>query len=222
MSSKKVSHEALSADSMPVNGPASETNLDAFGESAPPSSVTTDFDLDAFRASEAPVAAPVDAGIDAVRVEKPRKLEFVFIHPEWRDYVYIIPGDFKSRREAHLVLPKIAAAFPNICRRVLVVAYCTEAGNYYLWPVPQEDTTGRVNEYNKSAMRQIVKAAGRWCQFEANMENQTYNLYEATDQREAPGWPPEGLPFLIKKAFEDRIITTSDHPVLTRLRGRRV
>jgi hypothetical protein len=222
MSHRKVLHtDNPTADSAAVNGPI-PPDLSAFHAPAAIPAVTADFDLDAFRADPGPIANPVESGVDAVRVDKPRKMEFVFIHPDWREYIWIIQGDFKRRRDAHLVLPAVAKGMTNICRRVLVVPYCADDGNYYLWPIPQEDPTGRINEYNKSAMRQVARAAGKWCQFEANLGNQTYNLYEAIVQREAPSWPPGGLNFLIHKAFEDRIVTAKDHPLFTQLRGRQI
>lgn len=224
MSKDKIAQKEPS--SQPINGPASDLELVRFSAKDPAEpttgSVTTDFDLEMFRAEPGPVAIPVEGGIDAVRVVKPPKMEFIFIHPTWREYIWMILPDFKRRREAHLVLPAIAKSLPNICRRVLLVPYCSDDGNYYLWYIPQEDATGRINEYNKSAMRQLERAADKWCQFEANMGNQTYNVYEAIQQREAPSWPPQGLDFLIRKAFEDRIITTKDHPLLGQLRGRQI
>jgi hypothetical protein len=181
-----------------------------------------DFDLDSFRASPTPLTAPVDGGVAAVRVRKPRGTDYVFVHPEWRELIWIIPEDFKRRREAHLVLPMVAASHLDICRKVLLVPYCGDDSNYYFWPVPQEDATGRINDYNKSAMQQIARSVGRWSQFVANLGNQSYTLFEMVDQREAPSWPAGGVKFLIKKAFEDRIISAKDHPLFRQLRGRKV
>jgi hypothetical protein len=205
-----------------VNGPVLNSEIEVLPASPPVPTVTEDFDLEAFRASPAPLVVAVDSGISAVRVRKPRGIDFVFVHPEWRMFAWIIPEDFKHRREAHLVLPSVAANHLDTCRKVLLVPYCGDDNNYYLWPIPQEDATGRINDYNKSAMQQISKAIGKWCQFKANMGNQSYNLFEARDQRDAPTWPPGGVEFLIKKAFEDRIIKTKDHPLLRQLRGRKV
>jgi hypothetical protein len=225
MPKRKVSHSNIpSGDPTPPNGPMPEPDLASFSvrPPAPSPSIEQEFDLNAFRVDPGPIAMPVESSIDAVRVEKPRRMEFVFVHPDWRDYIWIIPGDFKGKWEAHLVAPKIAVAYPQVCRKVLVVPYADVNGNYYLWPIPQEDAAGRINEYNRSAMRRVVQAAGRWCQFEANLGNHTYNLYEAVDQREAPQWPPEGITFLIKKAFEDRLVTTADHPIFRTVCGRKV
>jgi len=223
MPARKITRETtVPTPSTPVNGSVAVPNLEAFQAPAPPTSVAQDFDLDSFRATPGPVAVPVESGVDAVRVEKPRKGDFVYVHPDWRDYLWIILGDFRRKRDAHLVAPNVAAGHLQVCRKVLIVPYCDIDGNYFLWPIPQEDSVGRINEYNKSAMRQVVRAAGKWCQFEANLGNQTYNLYEALEQREAPKWPPEGLPFLIRKAFEDRIMTTPDHPIFQQTQGRKI
>jgi hypothetical protein len=202
MSESKMAHSKISsADSAPVNGPALEPDLTTFSVPAAPPAINQEFDLESFRADPGPVVVPVESGIDAVRVEKPRRMEFVFVHPEWRDYIFVILSDFKKKQEAHLVAPKVAVVYPQICRKVLIVPYADMNNNYFLWPILQEDMSGRINEFNRSAMRRAAQAAGHWCQFEANLGNQTYNLYAAVDPREAPQWPPEELTFLIRKAI---------------------
>lgn len=122
MSKDKIAQKEPS--SQPINGPASDLELVRFSAKDPAEpttgSVTTDFDLEMFRAEPGPVAIPVEGGIDAVRVVKPPKMEFIFIHPTWREYIWMILPDFKRRREAHLVLPAIAKSLPNICRRELL------------------------------------------------------------------------------------------------------
>jgi hypothetical protein len=222
MSAKKVAQEPSAPMPIAVNGASSEPPIDVFTMPAPTSDVTDDFDLDSFRASPEPLVAPVNEGVAAARVRKPRGTDFVFMHPEWRELIWVIPDDFERRREAHLVLPAIAARHLDICRKVLLVPYCSDDNNYYLWPVLQEDASGRINGFNKSAMQQIARSKGRWSQFVANMGNQSYTLYDMTDQREAPTWPAGGIRFLIKTAFEDRIIAAHDHPLFRQLRGRKV
>jgi hypothetical protein len=229
-SQKKVSHvEVASTNPFPVNGPVSASDranpvpdIEVLSVPAPATVVTEDFDLDSFVASTAPVSIPVDSGVSAVRARKPHRLEYVYVHPEWRCLVYVVPEDFKKRREAHLILPAVAVSYPEICRKVLLVPFCADDNNFYLWPISQEDPNGRLNEFSKSAMQQVSRAIGKWCQFEANLGNQSYNLYEAIEQREAPKWPPGGIQFLIKKAFEDRVIAIKDHPLFRQLRGRKV
>ncbi len=233
MSKAKIPHGSVDpspsiAASLPtvaVNGSIQEVTPHFYRQPPPASAILKDFDLDAFRASEGPMATPVDAGVDAVRVEKPRKLEFVFIHAEWRDYLFIIQGDFKSRREAYLVLPRVAVAFPNICRKVLVVPYCTSMGNYYLlagtckktpWDA---STTTTSPPCVKSARR--PPAGGASSKPTWRTRPTTCTKPSMRGMHRAGRW--KGLPFLIKKAFEDRIIAAGDQlPILAQLRGRRV
>src|SRR4030095_14299248 len=73
--------------------------------------------------------------------------------------------------------------------------------------------------FHQSLMSQMARSIGKWCKYEAVMKTRSYNLFEAVDQREEPPWPPEGLPFLIRKAFKDRVIATPDHPVLMKRRS---
>jgi hypothetical protein len=207
-------------DPAPVSDSAPPLDIDALAVPAPVSTVTEDFDVDSFIAPSAPVAIPVDSGVSEVRVRKPGK-EFVYVHPKERADVYIIPEDFKRRQDAHLILPRIAAIYPDVCRHAILVPFCAD-DNFFLWPILQEDQTGRINEFNRSAMAQIVRSIGKWVRFQANMGNQSYSLFEAIEQREAPTWPPGGIKFLIGKAFRDRIVTAKDDPLLQRIRGRKL
>ena len=184
----------------------------------PPSTIGGDFNFAEFRAPATPTFVAVDEGISPVRVKKPDKTTTFYVHETWREYAYLLPGTQKY--EAHLVLPDVAAHFPDLCRRVLLVPYCDSDGNFGIWAINQEDQTGEIHPFSQSAMQQVKRSIGKWCQILANKGNNSYRLFFANDQRKPPNWPSKGFPFLLQKAFEDRIIKTVDHPLLRQLRGR--
>jgi hypothetical protein len=196
-------------------------------EAPPPPASTTeqDFDLEGMFAEAGPTAVSVDpGGISACRVEKPRRGSFFYVHPTWRRYIYIIPGDYEGKREPYWVSASLAetAAFSRFCQKVLVVPYADQNGNFRLWLIPESDPSGRPNKFHTSARVRATQAIGRWCQLEANFANQCYELLEAVNQQEAPTWPVEGLDLLLRKAFEDRIVKSPDHPIWATVKTRKV
>jgi len=200
----------------PVNGAIPEPDPMFAAPPQPESTTEQDFDFNEMFTQAGPASVSVDrGGVSACRVEKPRRGQFFYVHPEWRCYIFIIPADFDGKREAYWVVPKIAemAAHSRLCKKVFIVPYADQNNNFCLWPIPEDDGWGRPNKFHVSARARATQASGRWCQLEANFSNQCYELREAVRQQEPPTWPAEGLSLLLKKGFEDRIITTPDHPI---------
>jgi hypothetical protein len=233
---KRRSHKKSTGPS-PVNGPVSAfpeptplsagnpAKVDSASDSSSnkPFLVTEDFDLNKLRAHSGPSAASSASTIsivETVRVERPNKMYFFYIHPTWRETLYIMPAD--KKRKAHLVVPAIAERYPQFCRVALIVPYSSQYNNWFLWPIHLEDRTGRIHEYNESKIECVYKASGKWARFEADNDNSSYRLYIAEEQRDPPIEPQGGMPNLIRRAFEDRVITTEDHSLIRELLGKRI
>jgi hypothetical protein len=165
----------------------------------------------------------VDTGIEIVRARKPSPTKYVSIFPEKR-YAWIVPEDRESRRDPYLVAPAIGQTLMPLCRRAQLVAWVDPDSNYGIWPILQEGSTGEINEYSLSAMKKIDMAVtgGKWYCFRVPKGQRGYGLWEADSDLGIPKWPPEGIEFLIKKAFEDRVILDVNHPLLKALRGKSV
>jgi len=207
----------------PVNGqaPASEPDLSTYAVPPAPPPITQEWDLNAYRATPAPTVEPLKTEVKTVRVDKPRLSEFIYIHPEWRACYWILPADFKAKRDAYMVLPDVAENLQPLCKKVLLVPYCDSSGNYYLWPIAQEDTAGRLNDWSKTLMPTIEQAAGHWCRFQSNMKKSRYDVYDSNDPPEAPQWPFKNADDMTLKAFTERVIPTADHPVLQSAVGKK-
>jgi hypothetical protein len=184
-------------------------------------SVVEDFDLNAFR-TDSDIEEPIEGEteVDTVRVEKPNRMEYVYIHPEWHDTLHIIPPS--DKRKTCLVTPAVAKRHAEFCRKAFVVPYGSKAGNFYLWAILLEDKSGRVSDYAESALGRIEQGRGQWCRFEADLDNRSYRLYRAIEQKEPPQWPAQGLDFLVLKAFEGRMIADDNHEIIRQLVGVRL
>jgi hypothetical protein len=179
--------------------------------------VTEDFDLDKLRVRGRTSAAAPPADTGTVRVEKPNRMRFFYVPPTGREILYIVPAD--EKRKAHLAVPAVAEQFPQFCRAALIVPYASNQANWFLWAILLEDRAGRISDYSESAMQRVQEANGLWVRFEADTDNRSYRLYVAGQQPEPPTLPPGGIEALIRRAFEDRIITSDKHPVIQELLG---
>jgi hypothetical protein len=198
------------ADDMDSNDAKSE---------AKPFLVTDDFDLENLRVRSGSASVPSKEGSETVRIEKPNRMRYVNVHLNWRETLYIIPAD--EKRKTYLVVPAIAEQFPQLCRTALLVPYASQQGNYYLWPILLEDRAGRVSDYSESAIQRVREGAGWWCRYEADQDNRSYRIYVAAEQPPSPVWPSGGMGHLVRKGFEDRIVTSSGHDLIRRLLGQK-
>jgi hypothetical protein len=180
-------------------------------------SVTADFNFEELRAPSGPVI-PEGPDLSDVTAQRPRGTEVIYVHPEWRFELYVIPP---GRQEPfYAVKPDIAKKHLQICRKALIVPYADRSNQLFLWPILLENQSGSINEYSRSALARVEQGAGKWCQYEADLNKQKYRLIEAEVQQGAPDWPPEGLAYMVKCAFEDRIIGDSEHEKLRLRRGK--
>jgi hypothetical protein len=89
----------------------------------------------------------------------------------------------------------------------------------FLWPIRLPGSDGRIDEWNGSALEGARLAETRWVRVIANMNLGAYEVFEATGSIPEPEWPEPEFHALLSIAFKGRFITSTDHPVVQRLRG---
>ena len=157
--------------------------------------------------------------LTTVPVHKPRKQDFVRVHPDkaFREAFAIV--ELKDDRERYLITPDIAAALPTEIVTEMLYTAINRQRVVFLWPVRLPAPDGRVNEWHRSAQEAAEHAMHHWVRIVANMSLGAYEIIEAPAQIPDPEWPECTFHDLIKIAFRDRIISGFDHPVLKKLRG---
>jgi len=156
----------------------------------------------------------------AVPVRKPPPQGFVRIHPdpEWQLRTAVL-ADADSR-ETYLVAPDLWPALADEISPVILFAAIDRQGNVFLWPAKLPRDDGRASHWHSSALEAAELAKTQWVRVKANMGLGAYDVFVANaDGLAEPTWPEEGFAYLVDKAFRDRFIRDSDHPVLRRLRG---
>ena len=182
----------------------------------PTSGVNSDlFDPEKLRVSQDFIE---DAGVEEVHgiipVRRPRKQEYVRVHPERQLLVAVIENE--EDRELWVVVPEIATLVDDEISVVQIRLAVNKYGEAFLWPL-KISRDGRRNEWNDTAMVAAEKAVTKWVRMQSVKTK--YKSWASTKGYGDPEWPDLSFQELLELAFKGRIITSYDHPFLQQLRG---
>src|SRR5262245_58349291 len=123
--------------------------------------------------------------LTTVPVRKPRRQDFVRVHPDaaYREAFAII--ELEDDRERYLVTREIAAALPGEIQTEMLFTAINRQRVVFLWPVRLPASDGRVNEWHRTRRDAAERAMHLWIRVTANM---SLGAYEITD---APRKIPE-------------------------------
>jgi len=164
----------------------------------------------------------VKKALVTVPVRKPDKTWFVRVHPD--EGYRLLPAavlELKEERELYIVTPALCQQL-NLETAVTPRAIFTainRQGVVFLWPVRLPGPDGKLDDWSRTAMEAAQRAMHGWVRIQANMALGAYDIMQATASLTDPTWPEESFHELLKVAFRDKLIDTSDHPVLRKLRG---
>ena len=158
--------------------------------------------------------------LTTVPVRKPNKQDFVRVNPDpaYRLTVGLI--ELKDNRETFLVLPAVSQELSE-SEFFLATLYLTINRQKVLsvWPVKLPAADGRSNEWHASAAAAAERAMHNWIRLAANMSLGAYEISEAIADYGEPEWPNLSFKEILKIAFKNRLIESSDHAVIQQLRG---
>lgn len=161
-----------------------------------------------------------------IPVRKPRSgLDFFRIRSEneWTFLTYLL--DLKEgEEEKYLVVPILVDEVLSTgkLKPVMIYTGITYSGQVlFLSDIPLPDLDGKENEYNRSRRVAYEIAKTKWVKIQANKTLGAYETIKAVSELPEPVWPeePESIEKALEIAFKGKIIDSSDHPVLKRLRG---
>ncbi|MGY4289614.1 hypothetical protein ACVWXO_008880 [Bradyrhizobium sp. LM2.7] len=157
--------------------------------------------------------------VTTVPVRKPNPQDWVRVRPEpeFRDNFAVI--ELKDDHEEYIIatplIPELIGEFVN---KTFFTAI-NRQGALFLWPVRLPEPDGRQLDWYRSAREAAEKAMTRWIRSKANRSLGAYDIFEAEIPIPEPVWPELTFQEIVKVAFRDRLIMTTDHPVIKRLRG---
>ena len=182
-------------------------------------SVDSDFDLASLRLDQSFTTTGVKKLLRTIPVRRPGQQDFFRTHPDpnYRGNFGVV--ELKDEREIYLVGGRV---LPDLVGEYISVTIWTTISRQRvlrLWPIRLPDPDGRMNEWHVSAAAAAETALTKWVRVKANMALGAYETYVAEANIPEPEWPGETFPQLLAIAFKDRLIKSTDHPVIKRLRG---
>lgn len=177
-------------------------------------------DLTAFALTEEFHSGVAKKALTTVLVKKPSKESFVRTHTDpkcWQTFALL---ELREDGKFYLPTPRVAAALQaegetTLIRAQLVLSV-DRRGTPFLWPLKISD---RELGWYISARRAASRAKSEWLRVRSNMSAEAYDVFIAKNQKLDPVWPEEDYGTLLRIAFEGRVISDMEHPVLKELRG---
>jgi hypothetical protein len=157
--------------------------------------------------------------LTTIPVRRPNRQTFFRVHPDpaYRDVFPMIED--KGEGEEYIVHKDIV---PKLSDELVIKQLClaiTRQNTVFFLPLRLPGSDGKDMEWWRSLREHADRATAHWIRVVANKELGAYDALQAVANLPEPEWPD--LPFwdLIKTAFKDHLIQTTDHPVVKRLRG---
>jgi len=88
-----------------------------------------------------------------------------------------------------------------------------------LWPVKTGKPGAKPNTWNESAYRAALTAREKWIRLQSNQTMSCYEVRVAIGSFEEPLLPEDSYDELVRRAFDERIIGSTGHPVIQKLLG---
>ena len=181
-------------------------------EGQAPEAMPDPFDLQSLALSQDfTETAGVKKLLRTIPVRKPNPQDFVRVHPdpEYRGNFWAV--DLKDDRETFLVRPEIAPELAGELVTRTIYTAINRQGVLFLWPVPVATADGKQLEWWRSMREEqsqhVALAAGQgrhepWC------------LPDVRGRRRhgRPRMAGRAVPGILRIAFRDRMIATTDHP----------
>jgi len=176
------------------------------------------FDLESLRLPQNYVET---AGVEkhaAYSVDKPAKHTFFRVHRDQDKQFPTRVLEYGEGRDRYLVSSELCDQVATLLRPVNLRLYSTYDRVFGIWPLAIPDPL-RPNRYHTSALAIASVAEERWVRMAANQHVGAYEHIVALHDLKEPTWPKASFEDILREAFKDRFIESSDHPILCALRG---
>ena len=196
---------------------ASSSNADRItGDLSP---IGSAFDPSSLRLTQDFASLGVKKALTTVPVRKANRQDFIRVHREEQYRLQTALLELKEERETYLVDPSLWGELASEIVPKVIFTSINRQGVVSLWPIRLPDETGRLDDWNQSALDAATLAMNEWIRVTANMSLGAYEVFTAPPGIPEPSWPEYSFKQLLNIAFRGRFIQDLDHPVVRRLRG---
>ncbi len=153
-----------------------------------------------------------------IHLRKPAKRAFIrtFLVPA-RSETYSLVEDFEG--ELYMATPDLAVELGSDAYPACLVPYVTRDSVIGLWPIKTGKPGAKPNSWNESAYQAALVAQEEWIRLQSNMTMSSYEARIAIGSFEEPLLPGDSYDELLGRAFDERILTSTGHPVIQKLLG---
>ena len=135
----------------------------------------------------------------ALTLRKPRKTEWVRVHPD-ASYrvgpIAILEFEKAGKRESYIVAPNLREYLEDYVRLFQLFTAYSRSDGPFLWQV-RVDPDGDNGSWNASSIEAAELAVTQWVQIKANMGEKLYEIRTATGDFKDPVWPTQSFEELL-------------------------
>jgi hypothetical protein len=156
-----------------------------------------------------------------LKVGKPNRQKFYKVKSGDESFfdALVIVDNTEGSSETYLIDPEVVSEVVDEAIHVVFHLTISKAGDLLLWQSRLPDESGKLDDWNRSALRIKEIAQKNWVRVLSNRSHGCYEPIVAKEFDDEPVWPEESLEELVNEAFKDHYIDSLDHPVLKKLRG---
>jgi hypothetical protein len=150
-----------------------------------------------------------------VAVRRPKKLEWIRVHPDHRMGPVALLEDDEEKLYA---LKKHVHSAVHEEAKVVTLRQCiTSTKVSFIWHVPCVQRDGSDWPAWQGQRAAVEIAEGSWIRLIWQNEGKSYKVRQGKADFGEPAWPSQSFDALVDIAFKGRIVDSLDHPVVQRL-----
>jgi hypothetical protein len=164
----------------------------------------------------------VETVLTAVPVRKPKRTDFVRVHPhpDYQVDMYTVEREVGMDRETYMVLPSVRHLVLDELRLTRMFTTINRRGTVFFWPIrlPVEGND-RNRRSAETALQCGEQAKTLWVRVMWDADISGYTMQRARGDIGEPQWPEKTMRDLLEVAFRAYLIDREDHPVIKELAG---
>lgn len=155
--------------------------------------------------------------IGKIQVRSPGKMDFFRVHPSDEYSAQFLILENPREKKTYLVSAALEDALQGDAFRAMVALCANQHGEKFLFVAKLPSYGGE--SYATTRLEAMDLARTEWVRLRNTPMQKGYEIVKATSSFPEPNWPAETFECLLGQAFENRVVNSSDHPMVKKLLG---